>query len=118
MSKFNMGLPMRLKLILDQKTLDKEYAKMGKPPGSFPSEGCARAEWWDDPKGGHVEFVIVGNCKARSIDFYDTLVHEATHVKQHFMKSIGEENPSTEFEAYFMGAVMAELLRQYGRLTK
>ncbi len=41
------------------------------------------------------------------------LVHECVHIKQFFMENIDEDNPSNEFEAYFMQEVVTKLLRDY-----
>jgi predicted Zn-dependent protease len=43
------------------------------------------------------------------------LVHEATHVKQALMRSIGETQPSDEFEAYTMQRITCELFTEYSR---
>lgn len=47
---------------------------------------------------------------------YDTvnlLVHEAMHVWRDIRESIGEDHPSSEFEAYAMQNIIAELLTAY-----
>lgn len=41
------------------------------------------------------------------------IVHEATHVYQHMLESMGEKNPSTEFEAYSMQGITQSLLSAY-----
>jgi hypothetical protein len=40
-------------------------------------------------------------------------VHEATHIKQKLMLSIGEKEPSPEFEAYTMQNICQELFCAY-----
>ena len=40
------------------------------------------------------------------------LAHEATHVKQSAMKFIGEDSPSSEFEAYTMQNITQNLLEE------
>lgn len=47
-----------------------------------------------------------------------TLAHEATHVKQGWMRMIGEDRPSDEFEAYAMDSIMSNLLGQYAKLVE
>lgn len=41
------------------------------------------------------------------------LVHEAVHIWQHYTDSIGEKNPSSEFEAYSIQAISQELMELY-----
>jgi hypothetical protein len=41
------------------------------------------------------------------------LVHEAMHVWRDIREGIGEEHPSSEFEAYAMQNIIEELLRAY-----
>lgn len=44
------------------------------------------------------------------------LAHEATHVYQALVRSIGEKNPGDEFMAYTVQNVTEELMREYVRL--
>ncbi len=41
------------------------------------------------------------------------LVHEAVHIWQHYTRSIGEKEPSDEFEAYSIQAISQELMELY-----
>lgn len=41
------------------------------------------------------------------------IVHEAMHVWRHVRESIGEQHPSTEFEAYSMQAISQSLISAY-----
>jgi len=43
------------------------------------------------------------------------LVHEAMHVWRDVREGIGEEHPSSEFEAYAMQNIVDELIRAYER---
>lgn len=47
------------------------------------------------------------------IDNAGFLVHEAVHVWQEFCKEIGEENPSSEFEAYTIQNITTRLFHAY-----
>jgi hypothetical protein len=47
------------------------------------------------------------------IEIAALLVHEATHIKQKLMLSIGEKEPSPEFEAYTMQNICQELFCAY-----
>lgn len=46
------------------------------------------------------------------------LAHEATHVAQGYFRSIGEECPSDEFEAYTVQVVTQELCNQHFKWKK
>lgn len=41
------------------------------------------------------------------------LTHECIHIKQFVMKSIGEDRPSDEFEAYFVQDIVTDLVEDY-----
>lgn len=43
------------------------------------------------------------------------VVHEATHVWQRIRETIGERNPSHEFEAYAVQTISQELLQAYSK---
>jgi len=46
------------------------------------------------------------------------IVHEATHIKQHVMRLIGEKAPSDEFEAYMMQNIAANLMQCFVEQTQ
>ena len=46
------------------------------------------------------------------------LTHEAVHIWQNFKRHIGEDNPSSEFEAYAIQNITQTLLEEYERQTK
>jgi hypothetical protein len=52
------------------------------------------------------------------IEIAALLVHEATHIKQELMQSIGETHPSPEFEAYTMQSICQILFDEYARRLK
>lgn len=52
---------------------------------------------------------------AEPIDVACTLVHEAVHIFQHLCDSIGESNPSREFEAYSIERIAEQLMREFAR---
>lgn len=57
----------------------------------------------------------VANGPDAEITIAAMLVHEATHIKQHLMETIGEKNPSREFEAYCMQTISMHLMLEYKR---
>lgn len=46
------------------------------------------------------------------------LAHEATHIAQDYLDSIGEDKPSPEFEAYIVGFVTQELVQKHFKWKK
>lgn len=46
------------------------------------------------------------------------LAHEATHIAQDYLASIGEDKPSPEFEAYIVGFVTQELVQKHFKWKK
>lgn len=51
--------------------------------------------------------------KADSVQTAALLVHEAVHIWQHYCVWIGEQSPSTEFEAYAIQHISQELMYAY-----
>lgn len=69
---------------------------------------------------GKVTCVVCLNPDAREADPVDvacTLVHEAVHVFQRLCDSIGESEPSREFEAYSIERIAGRLMREFVRQT-
>lgn len=51
------------------------------------------------------------------IQIYALLTHEAVHIWQYIKESIGETNPSKEFEAYSIQMISQNLIQEYERQT-
>lgn len=49
------------------------------------------------------------------IDIAAALTHESVHIFQRLCKSIGEDEPSKEFEAYSIEHIAERLMREYAR---
>jgi hypothetical protein len=56
--------------------------------------------------------------KKNDIELMNTCCHEAAHVWQDYRQSIGEGNPSPEFEAYAVANIASKLYAQYKRMIK
>ncbi len=100
------------------KQLEKKLAAYGVYPRhkAFPRwdemKGAAGMTWSLDVDG--VPVWVVGIVPGDTpIDTVAVLAHEAVHVKQGWMALIAESQPSDEFEAYVVQAVMKTLLEQY-----
>lgn len=48
----------------------------------------------------------------------EILAHEATHIKQDYFESFGEDKPAPEEEAYIVGAITKALVGQHFRWKK
>lgn len=55
--------------------------------------------------------------KRSKADTVATIVHEAVHVWQYMRDFIGEDKPSSEFEAYSVQGIVTALLDSYHRQT-
>lgn len=100
------------------KQLEKKLAAYGVYPKhrAFPRwgemKGADGMTWSLDVDG--VPVWVVGIVPgATPIDTVAVLAHEAVHVKQGWMALISEHEPSDEFEAYVVQAIMKTLLEQY-----
>lgn len=94
--------------------------------------GCSVSDA-DQPRSNATAYFLENN-DARNEDFFivymepcldwsaaqdaGILAHEATHVAQDYMTSIGEDKPSPEFEAYIVGHVTQELVAQHFKWKK
>lgn len=52
------------------------------------------------------------------IEVASLIVHEATHIKQHVIRLMGEHNTSNEFEAYMMQNIAGNLMQCFAEQTK
>lgn len=57
------------------------------------------------------------SAKADPIEVVASLVHESVHVFQRLCDSIGESDPSREFEAYSIERIAERLMREFVRQT-
>lgn len=71
-------------------------------------------------KDGRLTCVVCVHPDAATADpihVASTLVHEAVHIFQRLCDSIGETNPSREFEAYSIEHIAERLMREFVRQT-
>lgn len=71
----------------------------------------AKTIWNDDPKDGESIFIVLMNPDINHSWDQDVglLVHEAVHVSQGYFASIGETEPSIEFQAYVIQTIAQDL---------
>jgi len=92
-----------------------------KHPGRWMDEArnVAMLHTWED--GGRVTCVLCLRPDAQTADPIEvagTLVHESVHVFQRLCDSIGEANPSREFEAYSIEHIAQQFMREFVRQTQ
>lgn len=105
-------------LVLNEKTFNKELDRLKVEPHD-------RSEWVGQGADASTHFYRTGHGKRVAIvalketeDMTATgivglLIHEAVHIWQYFCNSIGEKEPSIEFEAYAIQAISQELIESY-----
>lgn len=66
-----------------------------------------------------IAIVVIDLSKRRTQpEIYGMLVHEATHIWRYIREELGENQPSTEFEAYAMQNIAQSLFESYERQQK
>lgn len=71
----------------------------------------AQVDFYGD---GAYAIVQIGDTSERStIEVFGLLLHEAVHVWQRIKKLMGEDNPSSEFEAYSIQCIAQDLFEMY-----
>ena len=77
----------------------------------------ATTHTYHNGNGGVACLVCLQVDKNRSRAYIDgILAHEATHIMQAFLESIGETHPGREEEAYAVGNITERLIAEYLRL--
>lgn len=109
-------------LCLSQKEYFQVLRKIGIDPTTstawVPEDRAGSAHHWytDDSQ---VTIVCVNTeqsgFKEDPICLAGIMVHEAVHIWQEFCESIGEKNPSREFEAYSIQWISQQLMWEYAR---
>lgn len=96
------------------------HCKVPVAPGEWLDEKRNTAvvhSWEREGKLTCVVCVHPDAAKADPIHVAVTLVHEAVHVFQRLCDSIGESEPSREFEAYSIERIAERLMREFVRQT-
>lgn len=107
-----------LALVQTEAAFHKELKRMRLPATEWPrwlnANADATTHTLINSKGKLCIFVALGPCVGCSgIEIAGLLVHEAVHVFQRYCEHIGEDRPSTEFEAYSTQAIAQELMAAY-----
>jgi len=113
--------PFYIALCTTEKAFRKQLRKMGVPErdqSDFVSGNSdATSHFFQNVKGSLCAIVTIRLDKQiERIQIYSLLVHEAVHVWQEIKSTIGERQPSAEFEAYSVQAIAQELMFAYDKL--
>lgn len=107
-------------LVTTPKLFKAELKKMGvKDRVDFLKHGFNACCHAFECEGNECFIVCIGDVRGKDpIEVAGLIVHEATHIKQHVMRIIGEKAPSDEFEAYMMQNISANLMQCFVEQTK
>lgn len=112
--------PFCIGLVTTEKMYESELKRLNVPVKDWPSytktsHAHACVHWLEQPDTGK-EIVIVCvrvDPKRTGLEIAGLLVHEAVHIWQHVREYIGEDSPSSEFEAYSVQCIAQELMWLY-----
>ncbi|AOJ10349.1 hypothetical protein [Burkholderia mayonis] len=113
-----------LGLCIDERDYLREMRRLKiKSPNAFVTAGkSATMHWFDHKRGGDdlaivcIDMMRLRKCPGTAIAAL--LVHEAVHVFQSIRESMGEEHPSSEFEAYSIQRISQDLMFMYQQSMK
>lgn len=108
-------------LVTTPKLFKRELKRMGvKEDLDYTATPDSNATCYELQYKGKTAFLVTlrGWKGTDPIEVAALLVHEATHLKQHFMRMIGENDPSSEFEAYMMQSITGNLMQAFKDQTK
>lgn len=91
----------------------RAFKDLGVAPEPFP-ESCGRCQTLENKTGDLCAIVLIQGVEERTpIEVAGLIVHEAVHVVQAYMQSIGESRPSDEFQAYVTQITAQRLMAQW-----
>lgn len=115
--------PVTYGLCVDKKEFRKMLRKFKQDPSHpfLPTpQSNAATHFFPDPDGKQIAVVCIHpNPKGITIHQVNAmLVHEAMHIWRCIRENIGEDEPSSEFEAYVMQAISQSLMMSYERQAR
>lgn len=111
--------PYSFGLCRSEKDFQRALKRLGVPKDQWPSfmkteSADATVHYFECDGGGHCAIVCLRSTKGRTkIEAYGLLTHEAVHIWQAIRDDIGEDRPSSEFEAYSIQAIAQHLMEAY-----
>ena len=105
-----------LVLCLSPKELADACADVGAPPQDWPQSNATTITI-DQPGQDPVCIVVltIGQDEYTGVEIAGILIHEAVHVWQEYLRSIGENEPSSEMEAYGIQNISYTLMQEFSR---
>lgn len=98
-------------LVCSQEQLN---AVMGNKSEVFLDGAAGRCSFYDGKDNTGMAIVHIDPLKdVLRVQTYGLIVHEAVHVYQRTVESMGEDSPSVEFEAYQIQAIAQRLMEMY-----
>lgn len=114
--------PINVILTHSEKRLKKLYRKFGVPEREANNlRAKATTTYLESKDSMSDDYFIVWmtpNLEMSAAMDAGILAHEATHIAQDYLASIGEDKPSPEFEAYIVGFVTQELVQKHFKWKK
>lgn len=108
-------------LVTTPELFKRELQRLGiKDALDYTAKATSNATCYEFENDGKTSFIVTlkGWEGADPIEVASLLVHEATHIKQHVMRIIGEDAPSKEFEAYMMQNIAGNLMKAFVEQTQ
>lgn len=114
--------PLYYRLCLSKKEFRKVLAELGikdEMPEFLPADAAAQVHYITNRAGAYCCVVCFREDKHYSIeDVHKYLTHEAVHICCKAWELLGEDNPSSEFMAYSVENIAAQLFEAYRRQGK
>lgn len=111
-------------LVTTPALFEQELQRIGIKERDWPdytATPTANGTLWEleTPSGESALIVTIKGWEGKdSLEVAGLIVHEATHIKQHVMRQMGEKFPSDEFEAYMMQNITQNLMQCFVEQTQ
>lgn len=97
----------------DETAWCKEVKRLGVPHLSYPTADAMCTHLISTEERSHSTIITVGHTKRPARNVLTLLVHESMHVWRAIRETIGEKEPSNEFEAYSLQNIAFNLIGAY-----
>lgn len=115
----NAWFPVDLVMCLNEKAWNKLMKQMGLKPKEYPypsNDGSITS--FEIPNGYDTYVMVISERaeKLHPIQVIGIITHEVVHMVQGLMRTIGEKEPSTEFQAYATGSITQAAIDTFHKL--
>lgn len=98
----------------DEKSWKKYTKKINKKKRPDYPKSDGRITYFQSEDEGSVALITINPPEDTTLgEIYGLIIHESVHAFQFVCKSINEEKPSAEFEAYSIQAISQQLMSAY-----